>query len=217
MHDVAPDGADDTVLMTFRELATARGISRASAGRLVTRHGWRRVRGNDRLMRVHVPAEWAARRPTRQDDSPPHAEPTDDAVRVLEAALALASGQLALGRDQLALAQAQHDVLAGHLTRTEAGRDRLALALAQAMRQAEAAEVEVARLKAEAAQPGMMARVLADRLADALAAAVRRASAAEQEVTQLRAEASAAQLQASATRPGALTALLAWIRSGFEK
>ena len=41
--------------LTYAELAQARGISLASARRLVRRHGWPRQVGNDAVMRVAVP------------------------------------------------------------------------------------------------------------------------------------------------------------------
>jgi hypothetical protein len=46
---------DGTRRMTYVELAIARGISLASARRLVLRHRWPRVPGNDGLVRVIVP------------------------------------------------------------------------------------------------------------------------------------------------------------------
>jgi hypothetical protein len=42
--------------MTYAELAQARGISLASARRLVRRHGWPRQVGNDAVMRI---GEWS--------------------------------------------------------------------------------------------------------------------------------------------------------------
>jgi hypothetical protein len=41
--------------MTYAELAQARGISLASARRLVRRHGWPRQVGNDAVMRIAIP------------------------------------------------------------------------------------------------------------------------------------------------------------------
>ena len=41
--------------LTYAELAQARGISLASASRLVRRHGWPRQVGNDAVMRIAVP------------------------------------------------------------------------------------------------------------------------------------------------------------------
>lgn len=46
---------DDTVRLTYAELAAARGVSLDSAKRLVLRRGWMRQRGNDGLTRILVP------------------------------------------------------------------------------------------------------------------------------------------------------------------
>jgi hypothetical protein len=46
---------DDVRWMTYAELAEARGISKASAARLVMRRKWTRRRGNDGGARVAVP------------------------------------------------------------------------------------------------------------------------------------------------------------------
>jgi hypothetical protein len=44
--------------MTYAEIARLRGISKASAERLVFRRHWRRQQGNDRTLRVLVPPEF---------------------------------------------------------------------------------------------------------------------------------------------------------------
>src|SRR4051812_29299073 len=46
---------DDTVRLTYTELAEARGISLASARRMVHRHKWPKQIGNDGLTRVSIP------------------------------------------------------------------------------------------------------------------------------------------------------------------
>jgi hypothetical protein len=180
--DAMPDSAPDTVLLTYAEIAAARRISVASATRLVRRRRWRRVTGNDGAVRVHVPTEWATKG-TDSEDTPPGLA---DAIRVLEAAVTLA--------------QSQHAALADQLTGAGAERDRLADALSAALRRAETAEAEAARLRSLAERPGALARALADRLADALAAALRRAGTAEAE---------AAQLRAVRDRPGVVARVLA--------
>ncbi len=53
-----PDGESGTVSLTYAELARARGISKASAERLVHNHKWRRSRGNDGRVRVMVPPDF---------------------------------------------------------------------------------------------------------------------------------------------------------------
>jgi hypothetical protein len=57
MRDGQSDG--DGRWMTKREIAAVRGISIASADRLVRRHGWRKQPGNDGRVRTYVPSDWA--------------------------------------------------------------------------------------------------------------------------------------------------------------
>jgi hypothetical protein len=64
------DGADGT-WMTKREIAAVRGISIASADRLVRRHGWRKQPGNDGRVRTYVPSDWTTPpEPGRPADPP---------------------------------------------------------------------------------------------------------------------------------------------------
>src|SRR3954449_6088159 len=52
---------DDTVRLTYAELAKARGVSLGAARRMVHRHKWPKQVGNDRLSRIAVPAEFVTR------------------------------------------------------------------------------------------------------------------------------------------------------------
>jgi hypothetical protein len=54
--------------MTKREIAAVRGISIASADRLVRRHGWRKQPGNDGRVRTYVPTDWAEPKPADPPD-----------------------------------------------------------------------------------------------------------------------------------------------------
>jgi hypothetical protein len=54
-----PDSTADARWISFAELAAARGISKASAIKLVRRHGWRRQRDNQGHVRALVPLTWA--------------------------------------------------------------------------------------------------------------------------------------------------------------
>lgn len=56
---VTPDSPPDTKRLTYAELGRLRGISRESAERLARRRKWPRVPGNDGVVRVDVPADWA--------------------------------------------------------------------------------------------------------------------------------------------------------------
>jgi hypothetical protein len=53
--DISLAVGDGARRMTYAELATVRGISQASARRLVLRHHWPRQRGNDGIVRATVP------------------------------------------------------------------------------------------------------------------------------------------------------------------
>jgi hypothetical protein len=57
------DGSDAVELLTYAELSSRRGISRASAERLARRRKWKRVIGNDGVARVAVPPDAATLAP----------------------------------------------------------------------------------------------------------------------------------------------------------
>ena len=59
--DRTADGENAARWMTFAELGAVRGISKASAIKLVRRHGWRRQRDNQGHVRALVPLTWAER------------------------------------------------------------------------------------------------------------------------------------------------------------
>jgi chromosome segregation ATPase len=56
--DTKGDASGDGRWMTYADIAKLRGISKASAERLVFRRRWRRQQGNDRILRVLVPLEF---------------------------------------------------------------------------------------------------------------------------------------------------------------
>jgi chromosome segregation ATPase len=132
---------DDVRWLSYGELAEARGISKASAQRLVMRRHWLRRRGNDQTVRVAVPVG---------EDQPKH-DDTDDVrsdvrgdithtISVLESAVATL-------RDQLTVANSRAD-------RSEQERDRLQSELAGAQEALAGAETrlreaEAARARAE--------------------------------------------------------------------
>jgi hypothetical protein len=72
------DGPEDRWL-TFGELATARGISRESAIRLIRKKRWRRQQDNQGRVIALVPADWLVGPEGRPADDPaePHADPED--------------------------------------------------------------------------------------------------------------------------------------------
>ena len=52
---------NDTVRLTYAELAEARSVSLGAARRMVHRHKWPKQVGNDGLSRISVPAEFVTR------------------------------------------------------------------------------------------------------------------------------------------------------------
>ena len=77
----------DTVALTYVELADRLSVKVASARKMVQRHKWKRVAGNDGLVRIEVPIEALPAPRGRPSDSPPDS-PSDslrDIVPVLEA------------------------------------------------------------------------------------------------------------------------------------
>ena len=98
--------------MTFAELAAAREISKASASRLVRRHGWRRQRDNQGMVRILVPPGAERRADHRLPDSPSDSLSVSSSdngslVRVLQDAVALLREQLAKAETRAEQAEAE--------------------------------------------------------------------------------------------------------------
>lgn len=77
----------DIVALTYAELADRMHVKIASARKTVQRHKWKRVQGNDGLIRIQVPVEALPPKIERPTDSPSDS-PSDslrDIVPVLEA------------------------------------------------------------------------------------------------------------------------------------
>lgn len=114
--------------MTLAQLADARGISKASATRMVRRHKWRRQPGNDGLVRVLVPPGQAERPPA---DAPRRAQ-KPGVLAVIEAALSAQARaearadrlevELTAARAEVAEARARTDLLQAELAATLAKR-----------------------------------------------------------------------------------------------
>jgi hypothetical protein len=69
--DRTADQGDGGRWMTFADLADARRISKASAIKLVRRHGWRRQRDNKGNVLALVPLPWAQDTEGTERGNPP--------------------------------------------------------------------------------------------------------------------------------------------------
>jgi len=163
------DGGDSARWMTFAELGAARGISKASAIKLIRRHGWRRQRDNQGHVRALVPLTWAEREGDGEPDSPAGSPPdvSPDAGVVAGALAALKTAVMTL-REQLDAANARAEraetradraeaSITGERQRADVLRDRLdaakaQVAAAEAAAEQERAEAQVAQDAAEALQ-----------------------------------------------------------------
>ena len=109
-----PDDGGISLRLTYAQLAEARGISKASAERLVRNRKWPRLRGNDGVAIVIVPPGHASpgaspgsgsgnrggrRRPGRPLHDPPH-DPLPDFRGAIEAAVAPLREQLEHERER---------------------------------------------------------------------------------------------------------------------
>jgi hypothetical protein len=146
-----PNGA----WMTKAELALVRGISVASAYRLIRRQGWRRQPGNDGKVRVLVPTDWAAAHdpdPTAIPEDIPTDRPSDGErlVLLLEAANVRADEANKRASDALALADRTLAQLADAGTRADVAGKRADRAEARAV------QAEQARDQARDAHQGTL-------------------------------------------------------------
>jgi hypothetical protein len=120
--------------MTYDEFAVSRGIDRRAAVRLAVRHGWRKRRDNDRIARVHVPADWIVSQPAAA--GPVERKPSNaDHARSVERAMW--REQLVRERERADRAEAERDRLLGlvdsfekRLARAEARADQAEQSLA---------------------------------------------------------------------------------------
>jgi hypothetical protein len=112
---------DESRWVSYAELATARGISRLSAERLVRKKRWPKRAGNDNTIRVLVPAHeltaTADGRPSNRPDA------RSDALPALRDALDILRGQLAR---EVARADAAEAATVAAQTDARAARERLA-------------------------------------------------------------------------------------------
>jgi hypothetical protein len=187
------DSTADARWMTFAELAKVRGISKASAIKLIRRHGWRRQRDNQGHVRALVPLPWTQSDGEQEPDITPDRDrerdnrgdreaysPPDSVT--LDAGLAAAIARAERAENQADEANKRADVAVALADRTLAG-------LAEANARADRAEQAIAT-----------ERTRADRAERDLAAERARADRAELaqdriEVAQAQAEATAEELR----------------------
>jgi hypothetical protein len=108
--------SDDTIRMTYSELAQARGITIATARRMTTKHKWSKQLGNDGLARVLVPrdaigaslgSDTRAAEAAPATGPGPMADVVSAAVRPLEGALAALREQLDRAHERAERAERQ--------------------------------------------------------------------------------------------------------------
>jgi hypothetical protein len=207
-------GGDDR-WMTFAELAEARGISRASASKLVRRKKWRRQTDNRGTVRILVPPDAMDGPLDRQADSPParpSVSPMDISrmVSAFETAVTTLREQLAHEKARADAEKSRADALSA---RINVERDRADAVIVQfeqvrrVLREAEAgltaeraakatAEAEATELRQAVDQ----SRAEATQDRQARTEAEQAAQAAEAEATRLRQVAEQAAQEAEALR-----------------
>jgi hypothetical protein len=142
--------------LTYAELATIRGIGRASAVKLVQRERWRRSSGNDRsrIVRVLVPTDWLA--PAKEKPAETSGFPATSgedtgmmagALAVLEDAVASLREQLDVANSRGERADARSDALRAELDAAKGD-----LSFVKAVLDRTQAEAKAARERAEALQ-----------------------------------------------------------------
>jgi hypothetical protein len=175
--DIAADGR----WMTFAELSRSRGISKTSAMRLVSRHGWRRQKNNKGQVRALVPVSWVAADYTREPNS---AADMSRAIKAVDSAIGTLREQLVRETARTEAAERARTALTVQLAQAEAGRAAersRAEADRQARTQAEAEAVtlrlQLDQARAEAHQATRAAEAEATRLRQATELAVQEAKA----------------------------------------
>jgi hypothetical protein len=148
-------GNQDGRWMTFAELAATRGITRASAIRMVRRKRWRRMQDNQGRALTLVPEEWLARPDDGPEDHPEgsaterHPDgPGDTGLFHAKALATLETAVVAL-TNQLAKADARVADTEGRLTQTAARLADAETRANEARAEAAAAQGRVERLEAE--------------------------------------------------------------------
>jgi hypothetical protein len=194
--DRLTDSLADGRWMTFAELSQSRGISKTSAMRLVSRHGWRRQKNNKGQVRALVPVGWVAADDTKEPNS---TADMSRAIRAFDAAIATLREQLVRETGRTEAAERARTALTVQLAQAEAGRTAERFR-AEAEKEARTqAEAEVEALRAQLDQ----ARAEAKQATQAEAARLRQATelAVQESKALWEAEAARAAREEAANRP----------------
>ena len=184
MNNQGNSQADSTVdgrWLTFAELGQSRGISKTSAMKLVSRHGWRRQKNNKGQIRALVPLAWVGGDDARE---PNNTADMSRAIRAFDSAIATLREQLVRETGRTEAAERARTALTVQLAQAEAGRaaersraeaDREARTRAEA--EAVALRVQLDQARAEAQRATQAAEAEAARLRQATELAVQEAKA----------------------------------------
>jgi hypothetical protein len=198
------DSLTDDRWMTFAELSQSRGISKTSAMKLVSRHGWRRQKNNKGQVRALVPVEWVATEWVAAEDTkePNSTADMSRAIRAFDSAIATLREQLVRETGRTEAAERVRTALTVQLAQAEAGRaaERFRAeaekeARTRAEAEAEALRAQLDQARAEAQQAARAAEAEAARLRQATELAVQEAKALWE------AEAARAAREEAANRP----------------
>ena len=149
-RDITPARPDSARRLTYAELAAVRGISRASAERLVRRKHWPRQIGNDGVVRVLVPPENAT--PESVGNSAHGSSGHPPPKTAPDSAPATIPDIMAVIRDVVSPLTVQLGRERERVVRAERKVDQLEVALADALAAERIAAGEAAALRAEADQ-----------------------------------------------------------------
>ncbi len=152
--DTTGDASGDGRWMTYAEIARLRGISKASAERLVFRRHWRRQQGNDRTLRVLVPPEFLSGDASGDTSGDTSRGVRDDAQGAWAGALANLDNVATALREQLDHANQQTHEANKRADVAVALADRTLVQLAETSARADRAEqsIETERGRADRAE-----------------------------------------------------------------
>jgi hypothetical protein len=174
MNNQGNSQADSTVdgrWLTFAELGQSRGISKTSAMKLVSRHGWRRQKNNKGQIRALVPLAWVGGDDARE---PNNTADMSRAIRAFDSAIATLREQLVRETGRTEAAERARTALMVQLAQAEAGRAAECL---RAEAEVEALRAQLDQVQAEAQQATQAAEAEAARLQQATELAVQEAKA----------------------------------------